>query len=77
MKRDKELTERKATVKISLKIVPFGSATYEVTIRKPSSDEKERDLPRYVQPLTTSVETVEVPFEGSNTYLIPKTTAGL
>jgi len=77
MRRDKQNSDAGPKVKVSLKILPFGSISYEITSSQSPAEEKESEGPRYVQPLTTNVERVEIHYEGGETYLVPKTTAGI
>jgi hypothetical protein len=76
MKKDKNIIEEKPKVKISLKILPFGNISYEITNLELPIGEKEPETPRYTEPLTTNTEGVEILYEKSETYLVPKTTAG-
>ncbi|MEN3051307.1 MAG: hypothetical protein ABC596_05795 [Candidatus Methanosuratincola petrocarbonis] len=40
-------------VKVSLKIQPFGTISYEATGMEEKVEEKESEMPRYIVPLTT------------------------
>lgn len=77
MKRNKEIIEMESKVKVSLKILPFGSIRYEITGGERNMKEKESEMPRYIEPLTTHVEKVEIRYEEGETYLVPKTTSGI
>jgi len=77
MKRNKEVIEMEPKVKVSLKILPFGSISYETAGLERPIQEKESEMPRYVEPLTTNIEKVEIRYEEGETYLTPKTTAGM
>jgi hypothetical protein len=76
-KNDKEIIEMESKVKVSLKILPFGSIHYEITGLERSTEEKESEMPRYIEPLTTHIEKVEIHYEEGETYSVPKTTAGI
>lgn len=76
MKRNKEVIEMEPKVKVVLKILPFGSISYETAGLKRPIPEKEAGMPRYIEPLTTNIEKVEIRYEEGETYLTPKTTAG-
>jgi hypothetical protein len=77
MKKNKEVIEMEPKVKVSLKILPFGSISYETAGFKRPIREKESEVPRYIEPLTTNIEKVKIRYEESETYLTPKTTAGM
>lgn len=77
MKRNKEIIEMEPKVKVSLKILPFGSIHYEITGGEHNMKEKKSEMPRYIEPLTTYIEKVEIRYEEGETYLVPKTTAGI
>ena len=77
MKRNKEIIEMEPKVKVSLKILPFGSIRIEIAGQEFSIEEKEFEMPRYIEPLTTPIEKVEICYEEGETYLVPKTTAGI
>jgi hypothetical protein len=76
MKRNKEVIVVNPKVKVSLKILPFGSISYETTGLEHNMEEKESEMPRYIEPLTTNIEKVDIQYEEGETYLVPKTTAG-
>jgi len=40
-------------------------------------EEKEIEMPRYIEPLTTHIEKVEIRYEEGETYSVPKTTVGI
>jgi hypothetical protein len=77
MKRNKEVIEMEPKVKVSLKILPFGSMRCEIPGPEFSIEEKESEMPRYIEPLTTHIEKVEIRYEESEIYSVPKTTAGI
>ena len=77
MKRNKEVIEMEPKVKVSLKILPFGSIRYEIAGQEFSIEEKESEMPRYIEPLTTHIEKVEISYKDCETYSVPKTTAGI
>lgn len=64
-------------VKISLKILPFGSVSYEIIGSERSMEEKESNMLRYIEPVTTNIEKVEIRYEEGETYTVPKTTSGM
>ena len=75
MKRNKEVDVMNPKVKVSLKILPFGSISYRITGLEHPIEEKESEMPRYIEPLTTNIEKVDIYYEEGETYLLPKTTA--
>jgi hypothetical protein len=77
MKKNKEVVEMEPKVKVSLKIVPFGSITYQTAGLELPVREEESDMPRFIEPLTTNIEKVEIRFEEGETYSVPKTTVGM
>jgi len=77
MKINKEVIEMEPKVKVSLKILPFGNIHYEIAGQEFSIQEKESMMPRYIEPLTTHIEKVEIHYEEGETYSVPKTTAGI
>jgi hypothetical protein len=77
MNRNKEVIEMEPKVKVSLKILPFGSIRYKIAGQDFSIGEKESEMPRYIEPLTTHIEKVEIRYEEGETYSVPKTTAGI
>lgn len=77
MKRNKEVIEMEPKIKVSLKILPFGNVSYETAGLECPVREKESEMPRYVEPLTTNIEKVEIRYEEGKTYSTPKTTAGM
>lgn len=77
MKRNKESIQTKPKVKVSLRILPFGSINYEIpSLERPMREKESEEMPRYIEPLTTSIEKVEILYEEGETYSVPKTTAG-
>ena len=64
-------------VKVSLNILPFGSINFQISGAENPIVESETEKPRYVEPLITNVEKVDIHFfEDGETYSVPKTTAG-
>lgn len=63
-------------VKVSLRVLPFGSVVYETGRLKQATQEKEVKAPEYIEPLTTNVERAEIRYGGNETFSTPKTTAG-
>lgn len=77
MKRNKEGIEMEPRVKVSLKILPFGSVGYEIPrLEHPMKEKESEEIPRYIEPLTTNIEKVDIHYEKDETYSVPKTTAG-
>jgi hypothetical protein len=62
-------------VKVSLNVMPFGSILYQTPRLEQPVQEEEREMPMYVEPLTTNVERVEIRYADVGTYTVPKTTA--
>lgn len=77
MKRNREVIQMEPKVKISLKILPFGSVSYEIIGSERSMEEKESNMPRYIEPVTTNIEKVEIRYEEGEIYSVPKTTSGM
>ena len=77
MKKNKEVIEMEPKVKVSLKILPFGNIRYEIAGQEFPIEEKESVMPRYIEPLTTHIEKVEIRYDEGETYSVPKTTAGI
>ena len=75
MKRNKEADVMNPKIKVSLKILPFGNISYKIAGLEHPIEEKESEMPRYIEPLTTNIEKVDIYYEESETYLLPKTTA--
>ena len=61
-------------IKINVNILPFGQVRFLFN----SSEEKlkEEEMPTYIEPQFTSIEKMEISYEGSKEYKIPKTTDG-
>lgn len=76
MKKNREVIQMEPKVKVSLKILPFGSLSYEITGLEHNMEEKQSEMPRYIEPLTTNIEKVDIQYEKGETYSVPKTTAG-
>ena len=76
MKKNREVIQMEPKVKVSLKILPFGSISYEIPGLERHMEEKESEMPRYIEPLTTNIEKVDICYEEGETYSVPKTTAG-
>lgn len=64
-------------VKVSLNILPFGNISLQISGAENPVAENETEKPRYVEPMITNIEKVDIKFfkEGA-TYSVPKTTAG-
>jgi len=77
MKKNKEVIDMEPKIRVSLKMVPFGTIQYEIKGLEHFIEEKEREMPRYIEPLTTHIEKVEIRYEEGETYSVPKTTAGI
>jgi len=77
MKRNKEVIEMEPKIKVSLKILPFGSIRYETAGIERPIREKEFEVPHYIEPLTTNIEKVDIQYEEGEIYSVPKTTAGM
>jgi hypothetical protein len=76
-KRDRgKATKMEARVKVALKILPFGSANYEITGSDYAAEAEKVSMPRYAEPATTDIENIEIRYEEGATFSIPKTTAG-
>ena len=72
-----EVIDMESKVKISLKVLPFGSIIYETTGLDQPVQEKKPGASRYVEPLTTNIEKIEIRYVDGETYSVPKTTAGI
>ena len=61
-------------IKINVNILPFG----QISLLFNSSEEKfkEKEMPTYIEPRFTSIEKMEIFYEGSKDYKIPETTDG-
>ena len=77
MKRNKEVNKMEPKVKVSLKVVPFGSIIYQTAGLEHPVREKKSEMPMYIEPLTTNIKKVEIRYEEGETYSVPKTTAGI
>ena len=77
MKKNKEAIDMEPKIRVSLKMVPFDTIQYEIKGLEHFIEEKEREMPRYIEPLTTHIEKVEIRYEEGETYSVPKTTAGI
>jgi len=64
-------------VNISLKILPFFNFNFETPKFNNIPEDSEVEVPWYTEPLTTNIERIEIRFLESDTYLVPKTTAGM
>lgn len=73
MKKNKE--EMKSKLKVSLRILPFGNIIYETAGLEQPTQEKEFEMPKYVEHLTTNIQKVEIRYGDDGPYLVPKTTA--
>ncbi len=77
MKKNKEVIDMEPKIRVSLKMLPFDTIQYEIKGLEHFIEEKEREMPRYIEPLTTHIEKVEIRYEEGETYSVPKTTAGI
>ena len=77
MKKNKEVVDMEPKIKISIKMVPFGTIQYEIKGFEHPTEKEEIEMPRYIEPLTTHIEKVEIRYEESETYSVPKTTVGI
>ncbi|MBO8183838.1 MAG: hypothetical protein H0Z28_13790 [Archaeoglobus sp.] len=77
MKKNKEVIDMEPKIKVSLKMVPFGTIQYEIKGLEHPMEEEEIERPRYIEPLTTHIEKVEIRYEEGETYSVPKTTVGI
>jgi len=77
MKKNKEVIDMEPKIRVSLKMVPFDTIQYEIKGLEHFIEEREREMPRYIEPLTTHIEKVEIRYEEGETYSVPKTTAGI
>jgi len=75
MRKNKKNVEAKPYIKVSLKILPFGSTSYETASSGHPMGKKELKIPRYAESLTTNIEKVEICYEKNEAYLVPKTTS--
>jgi len=64
-------------IRVSLKMLPFGIIQYEIKGLERSMEEEEIERPRYIEPLTTHIEKVEIRYEEGETYSVPKSTVGI
>jgi hypothetical protein len=64
----------KQTYKVSIKILPFGSVSYELQDSGEPSVEKKESKPIYTVPMTTNIDSFEIPYSNGETYIVPKTT---
>ncbi|MBI1926856.1 hypothetical protein HYR99_21755 [Candidatus Poribacteria bacterium] len=77
-KKNREVSKMTPKVKVSVNILPFGSVRFETPETElPVVETKPDIVPQYIQPLTTNVERFEVHYGANETYLVPKTTAGI
>ena len=64
-------------VRVSLNILPFGSISLQFPGAESPVVKSETEKPRYVEPLITNIERVDIHFfDDGETYSVPKTTAG-
>ena len=62
-------------VRVSLKLVPFGTLSYEILGVPQEAEPAERDVPRYIGPPATSLQHVRIGYQEGKTYSAPRTTA--
>lgn len=76
MQKNKE-EKMNPQVKVSLNILPFGCIRLQISGAENPVLKSKKEKPRYVEPLITNVEKVDIHFfEDGETYSAPKTTAG-
>lgn len=63
-------------VNISIKILPCNNFNYDINNQTalPEKENEEIVMPKYIEPLNTYIERVEISFEDSDSYIIPQTT---
>lgn len=64
-------------INISIKFVPSFQFNFEIPKLEDIIENKENEIPWYTRPLTTNIEKIEIRYYDSETYLVPKTTAGM
>jgi len=75
MRRSREVAKVEPRVRVSLKLVPFGTANYEILGVAREAEAEEREVPRYIGPPATSLKHVIICYEEGKIYSAPKTTA--
>ena len=64
-------------VRVSLNLLPFGSVNVQFSGAETPAIEHEIEKPRYVEPVITNVEKIDIHFLlGGDIYSVPKTTGG-
>lgn len=77
MKKVDKKPEQTSSIRFSVNILPFGELSFSMPPSVlPPSGQKE-DIPVYVEPSTTGIKQIEISYEEGDTYLVPRTTAGL
>ena len=61
-------------VNIGFKILPFGHAQIVIKGQEPRKKKLEQPV-KYIEPMTTNIQTIEIGFGGEE-YKSPKTTSG-
>jgi hypothetical protein len=74
-KNNREAIKVEPKVKVSLRVLPFGSIIYITAPTVPPMKEQLPDMPRYTEPLTTNIEKIEIRYGEGETYSVPRTTA--
>ena len=67
----------KSKIKVSFRVMPFGEMSCELSGHEVTQEEELRELPRYVEPTTTDIESMEIHYIDNDTYVVPQTTAGV
>ena len=67
----------KPRIKVSFRVLPFGNINYELSGLESPQEQEVRELPRYVEPTTTDIESMEIHYADHETYVVPQTTAGV
>jgi hypothetical protein len=70
-----EIMKQELKIKITLNVLPFGSINYKTAGFEHPLEEKKDEIPRYIEPLSTNIERIEIRYDEGGTYSVPKTTA--
>jgi len=77
MKKVDKKPEQIPGIRFSVNILPFGKLSFSMPPSVlPPCREKE-DMPVYVEPTTTGMGEIEVSYEEGDTYIVPRSTAGV
>lgn len=74
MKKDEGFSKMEASIKMSMKLLPFGSVSCEILGLEHRVKTKDSEAPVYIEPHVTGIEKVEIQLDEANTYSVPKTT---